>query len=66
MGPKPLEKIKKSIDDWFRCFGGALPEEKFINLMEKTGFKKIEIISRIRNARTGHHLAVCANIRAFK
>jgi len=58
--------IRKSIDDWFRCIGGALAEKEFILLMEKVGFKNIEIISRVRNARTGHKLAVCANIRAFK
>ena len=60
------ENIKKSIDDWFRCIGGALPENYFLALMEKAGFKNIEIISKARNARTGHKLAVCANIRAYK
>jgi len=58
--------IRKNIDDWFRCIGGALPENKFLSLMEKVGFKNIEIISKIRNARTGHKLALCANIRAYK
>lgn len=60
------ENVKKSIDDWFRCIGGALPETEFIALMEKIGFKNVEVISRIRNARTGHKLAICANIRAYK
>lgn len=60
------ENIRKSIDDWFRCIGGALPESEFIALMEKVGFKNIEVISRVRNARTGHKLAICANIRAYK
>jgi len=60
------EDIRKNIDDWFRCIGGALPEKEFIALMEKIRFKSIEIISKIRNARTGHKLAVCANIRAYK
>src|SRR3989338_6646443 len=60
------EDMKKNIDDWFRCIGGALPEEEFFALMQKTGFKNIEIISKIRNARTGHPLAICANIRAYK
>lgn len=57
---------RKDIDDWFRCIGGALPEKEFIALMGKVGFKNIEIISKIRNARTGHQLALCANIRAYK
>ena len=58
------DKTRRDIDDRFRCFGGALPESQFIGLMEKVGFKGIEVISRIRNARTGHRFAVCANIRA--
>jgi arsenite methyltransferase len=60
------ENIKKCIDDWFRCIGGALPEKEFFALMEKVGFINIEVISKIRNARTGHPLAICANIRAYK
>jgi len=60
------EDVKKNIDDWFRCIGGALPENEFIGLMEKVGFKDIEIISKVRNARTGHLLATCANVRAYK
>jgi len=64
---EPLsEDERKSHNDWFRCIGGALPEEKFMALMEKVGFKNTEVISKIRNARTGHKLAVCANIRAYK
>ncbi len=60
------ENIRKNIDDWFRCIGGALSERDFLILMEKAGFKNIEVIAKIRNARTGHKLAVCANIRAYK
>lgn len=60
------ENVKKNIDDWFRCIGGALPERDFLALMGKAGFKNIEVISEIKNARTGHKLAVCANIRAYK
>lgn len=60
------EDVRKNIDDWFRCIGGALPEKEFLVLMEKIGFRNIEVISKIRNARTGHELAICANIRAYK
>ncbi len=60
------DEVRKSIDDWFRCIGGAMPENDFFALMDKVGFKKIEVISKIRNARTGHEFAVCANIRAYK
>jgi len=60
------EGIRKNIDDWFRCIGGALSEEEFLALMEKAGFRNIGVISKVRNARTGHPLAICANIRAYK
>ncbi len=60
------EDVKKNIDDWFRCIGGALPEKEFLGLMEKVGFKNIEVISKCRNALTGHPLAICANVRAYK
>ncbi len=60
------ENVRKNIDDWFRCIGGALPEKDFLALMEKVGFRNIQVISKIRNARTGHKLAMCANIRAYK
>lgn len=60
------EKLNKSAADWFKCIGGALTKKEFFALMEKTGFKNIEIISEVRNARTGHKLATCANARAYK
>jgi len=60
------EEIRKSVEDWFRCIGGALPENMFLNLMKKVGFREIEVLSRGRNARTGHELAIFANIRARK
>lgn len=60
------EEIRKNVNDWFRCIGGALPEKAFFSLMEKSGFEKIEVISTLRNARTSHKLAICANVRAFK
>ncbi len=64
---EPLsEDERKNHSDWFRCIGGALVEKDFIALMEKTGFKNIEVISKCRNARTGHPSAICANIRAYK
>ena len=64
---EPLsEDERKSHSDWFRCIGGALVEKDFLALMEKIGFKDIEVISKCRNARTGHPLAICANIRAYK
>ena len=60
------EKVRKDIDDWFRCIGGALTEEAFIGLMREVGFERVEVLAKGRNARTGHELALCATIRAFK
>jgi hypothetical protein len=34
--------------------------------MKKVGFVKIRVLSRGRNARTGHELALFANIMALK
>lgn len=58
--------VRKNIDDWFRCIGGALPEKSFLNLMKKFGFVKVKVFSRGRNARTRHELALFANIVALK
>ncbi|MDP1854195.1 MAG: methyltransferase domain-containing protein [Candidatus Omnitrophota bacterium] len=60
------EEERKNANDWFRCIGGALVEADFLALMEKVGFKNIEVISKCRNARTGHPSAICANIRAYR
>jgi arsenite methyltransferase len=60
------DNVRRNIDDWFRCIGGALPETELLALMKAVGFTDVEVISKIRNARTGHELAVCANIRAYK
>src|SRR3989338_8213915 len=60
------ENARKNINDWFRCIGGALPEKEFLTLMKKVGFRNIEVISKARNARTGHELAICANVRAYR
>ena len=60
------ENISNDINDLFRCIGRALPEKDFLALMEKVGFKNTLVISKIRNARTGHKLAICANIRSYK
>ena len=60
---KPLQKeIRKNIEDWFRCIGGALTEEAFLNLLTKVGFNDVSVISRGRNARTGNEYAIFANI----
>ncbi len=60
------EEIRKSMDDWFRCIGGALTEPVFLERLTGSGFRESCVLWRGRNARTGHELAVCAVIRAEK
>jgi ubiquinone/menaquinone biosynthesis C-methylase UbiE len=59
-------EVRKSIDDWFRCIGGALTEKSFLTLMKKVGFVNVKVLSKGRNARTRHKLAMFANITALK
>ncbi len=60
------EEIRTSADDWFRCIGGALPEQDFLDRMEYIGFRSPQVLWKGRNARTGHELAEAAVIRAEK
>ena len=60
------EEIRKNIDDWFRCIGGALPRAEFLARLKAVGFREAKVLWEGRNARTGHELAVCAVIRAEK
>ncbi len=59
-------EIRKNMDDWFRCIGGALTEADFLSRLRSAGFRDVEVLWKGRNARTGHELAVCAVIRAEK
>jgi len=60
------EEIRKNINDWFRCIGGALTQNDFLKRLESAGFIEPKILWTGRNARTGHELVVCAVIRAEK
>jgi SAM-dependent methyltransferase len=60
------EEIRKNINDWFRCIGGALPQNDFLELLRSAGLNNPRILWTGRNARTGHKLALCAAIRAEK
>ena len=60
------EEMRKNINDWFRCIGGALPEADFLQGLESAGLRDPEILWKGRNARTGHELALSAVIRAQK
>ncbi len=60
------EEERTEISDWFRCIGGALTKDDFLSRMKAVGFIEPEILSCVRNARTGHELAECAVIRGNK
>ena len=60
------EEIRRDINDWFRCIGGALPKNDFIECLESVGLSDPRILWVGRNARTGHELSLCAVIRAEK
>ncbi|MHC4202761.1 MAG: methyltransferase domain-containing protein, partial [Planctomycetota bacterium] len=60
------EEIRKDINDWFRCIGGALPEDEFLARLATVGFARAQVLWKGRNARTGHELSTCAVIRAVR
>lgn len=39
------EEIKKSFDAWAGCIAGALEKNEYLDIIRKTGFQKIKIIS---------------------
>ena len=63
--PLPGE-LRKNIEDWFRCIGGALPAGEFLRALQDAGLDNPRVLWSGRNARCGHELALCAVIRAEK
>ena len=61
----PVE-VRREIDDWFRCIGGALVKEDFLERLERNGLSRPRVQWLGRNARTGHELSLSAVIRAEK
>jgi len=59
-------EIRREINDWFRCIGGALVEQDFSARLKKNGLHDPQVLWLGRNARTGHELSLCAVIRAEK
>jgi arsenite methyltransferase len=59
-------EIRRKIDDWFRCIGGALLQQDFLVRLERNGLGHPQILWLGRNARTGHELSLSAVIRAEK
>lgn len=60
------EEIRKNVNDWFRCIGGALPQDDFLKCLQSVGFSNLNTLWLGRNARTGHELSFCAVIKAEK
>jgi arsenite methyltransferase len=60
------QEVRREINDWFRCIGGALVQRDFINRLQSHGLTNPQILWLGRNARTGHELSMCAVIRAEK
>ena len=60
------QEVRREINDWFRCIGGALVERDFLDRLRSHGLDNPRILWLGRNARTGHELSVCAVIRAGK
>lgn len=58
--------VRREINDWFRCIGGALVQQDFLSRLQSNGLTNPQILSMGRNARTGHELALCAVVRAEK
>ena len=59
-------EVRREIDDWFRCIGGALVERDFLARLKMNGLANPRVLWLGRNARTGHELALCAVLRAEK
>ncbi len=59
-------EVRRELDDWFRCIGGALVQDDFLTCLQRNGLDHPRVLWLGRNARTGHELARCAVIRAEK
>lgn len=60
------QDVRREINDWFRCIGGALVQDDFLNRMKAHDFSNPQVLWLGRNARTGHEASLCAVIRADK
>lgn len=60
------EQVRRNIDDWFRCIGGALMTEDLETKLKRHGFTDVTFVSLGRNARTGHPNSSCAVVSATR
>jgi SAM-dependent methyltransferase len=64
-GELPME-TGPALNDWFRCIGGAMVQQAFLDRFVAHGFVHPRVLWSGRNARTGHDLSLSAVIRAEK
>ena len=59
-------EVRREINDWFRCIGGALVQQDILTRLASNGLARPRVLWLGRNARTRHELSLCAVIRAEK
>jgi SAM-dependent methyltransferase len=57
---------RETLDDWFRCIGGAESGEALKRRLERAGLTNPEILDMRRNARTNHPATICSVVTAQK
>ncbi len=60
------DEVRTSINDWFRCIGGAERLEDLEARLVRCGFRSASCLSSGRNARTGHPSSICAVFEATR
>lgn len=58
--------IRRDLNDWFRCIGGALTKATMFERLHRAGLSSPQVLWSGRNARSGHPLTVSAVIRAHR
>jgi len=56
---RPIEAARETLDDWFRCIGGAEIVEALTARLGSCGLIGAETLELGRNARTGHEASRC-------
>ena len=59
------ESVKNDPSQWSQCFGGAITKEEYLNSIESSGFKEIEILKRREYLKNGYDF-ISLTIRALK
>jgi ubiquinone/menaquinone biosynthesis C-methylase UbiE len=66
MTKKPLPAyIKNDPEQWAACFGGALTEQEFLDLVHDVGFQTVEVLKRREYIKNGFDF-ISLTIRTYK